>query len=272
MAHPKILKNGIWKTIIDNQVRDMADSFRTFHYPYDEEILSFADRHGILVIGETPFVGLNDRMYKEDILDKVKIGIEKMIDRDYNHPSIIMWSMANEPNVTTKEGEAFFKAMYETAKAKDVSRPITYVAYQEPEYNLGMKYYDLICVNKYYGWYLGSGQIDATLNELSECIDHFHNEANQLVIVAEFGADAIAGMHYDPPQMFTEEFQAEIIKKQYELIKTKDYVIGAHVWAFADFKTNQTISRVFLNRKGVFTRERHPKMAAHMLREIWRNE
>ena len=32
--------------------------------------------------------------------------------------------------------------------------------------------------------------------------------------------------------MFTEEFQAEIIKKQYELMRTKDYIIGTHVWAF----------------------------------------
>ena len=40
-------------------------------------------------------------------------------------------------------------------------------------------------------------------------------------------------------------------------------------WAFADFKANQNYSRVFYNRKGVFTRERDPKMSAHTLRKIW---
>ena len=36
-----------------------ANSFRTSHYPYAEEVLDFADRHGIVVIDETPAVGLN---------------------------------------------------------------------------------------------------------------------------------------------------------------------------------------------------------------------
>lgn len=247
-----------------------ANSFRTSHYPYDEQILSYADQNGILVIGETPFVGLNERMYTESILDKANGIIREMIDRDYNHPSVIMWSLANEPNAESDEAELFFKSMYETARDKDKSRPITYVAHLEPKNNRGMKYYDLICINKYYGWYLAPGQIDNTLDELSDCLDLFHIESGKGVIVAEFGADAIAGMHTDPPQMFSEEYQTEIIKKQYEVIKSKDYVMGAHVWAFAEFKTAQSISRIILNRKGVFTRDRQPKMAAHMLKKLWK--
>jgi beta-glucuronidase len=45
--------------------------------------------------------------------------------------------------------------------------------------------------------------------------------------------------------------------------------IGEQVWNFADFQTSQSIMRVQGNKKGVFTRERKPKMAAHMLRERW---
>ena len=36
-----------------------ANSFRTSHYPYAEEVLEYADRRGIVVIDETPAVGLN---------------------------------------------------------------------------------------------------------------------------------------------------------------------------------------------------------------------
>jgi beta-glucuronidase len=47
-------------------------------------------------------------------------------------------------------------------------------------------------------------------------------------------------------------------------------VIGAHVWNFADFKTSQNILRAGgLNHKGVFTRDRRPKLAAHTLRRRW---
>lgn len=69
--------------------------------------------------------------------------------------------------------------------------------------------------------------------------------------------------------MFSEEFQTEIIAAQYEEARRRPWVIGAHVWAFADFKTSQSFTRIVMNRKGVFTRDRQPKLAAHRLRELW---
>lgn len=246
-----------------------ANSFRTSHYPYDEQMMSYADRQGILVIDETPFVGFNDRMYTPEILAIANDRIRDLMERDYNHPSVIAWSLANEPTITTPEGEPFFKSMYDTAREIDPLRPITYVAHLEPENNQGFKYYDFVCINKYYGWYLGAGQIDTTLCELSDCLDRFYDAFGKPVMLSEFGADAIPGLHNMPPQMFSEEYQAEIIEKQYDLYRTKDYAMGTHVWAFADFKTNQTITRVMQNRKGVFTRDRKPKMAAHMIKKMW---
>lgn len=246
-----------------------ANSFRTSHYPYDEQMLDMADRNGILVIAETPFVGLNERMYRDDICDKALTVIEEMISRDKNHPSVVMWSLANEPNASSKEAEIFFKRMAECARGLDNSRPITYVAHLEPENNMGYKYYDMVCINKYYGWYLGPGQVDASLDEFKACLNRFYDAFKKPVLLAEFGADAIAGMHTDPPQMFSEEYQVEMVMKQYEAIKDMDFVVGAHVWAFADFRANQTTSRIILNRKGVFTREREPKMLAHVLKKEW---
>ncbi len=38
------------------------------------------------------------------------------------------------------------------------------------------------------------------------------------------------------------------------------------IWNFADFMTKQQYHRVAGNRKGVFTRQRQPKAAAHLLR------
>ena len=114
-----------------------ANSFRTSHYPYDERILEFADRNGILIIDETPFVGLSERMYTEPILEKAVSVIHELIERDKNHPSVVLWSLANEPNVNTPEGKRFFEVMAQTARALDPTRPITYVAHMEPENNLG---------------------------------------------------------------------------------------------------------------------------------------
>ena len=46
--------------------------------------------------------------------------------------------------------------------------------------------------------------------------------------------------------------------------------MGEHVWNFADFKTKEGIKRIRGNRKGVFTKDRHPKMVAHNLKEHWK--
>ena len=49
-----------------------------------------------------------------------------------------------------------------------------------------------------------------------------------------------------------------------------DAVVGEQVWNFADFTTTSGIMRVGGNKKGVFTRDRKPKMAAQMLQERWK--
>ena len=48
-----------------------------------------------------------------------------------------------------------------------------------------------------------------------------------------------------------------------------DFVVGEQLWNFADFATSQSLLRVQGNRKGVFTRDRKPKLAAHWFRRRW---
>ncbi|HBY65768.1 MAG TPA: beta-glucuronidase, partial [Acholeplasmataceae bacterium] len=77
------------------------------------------------------------------------------------------------------------------------------------------------------------------------------------------------GFHQLPSAMFSEEFQVEFLEEYTRIFKKLPYVIGEHVWNFADFQTKQGLQRFGGNKKGVFTRERQPKMAAHFLRKSW---
>jgi beta-glucuronidase len=73
--------------------------------------------------------------------------------------------------------------------------------------------------------------------------------------------------------MWSEEYQVEFLQYYLDVMDRKEYVIGTHVWNFADFQTGQGQSRAAsMNLKGVFTRAREPKMAAHMLRARWTGE
>ena len=72
--------------------------------------------------------------------------------------------------------------------------------------------------------------------------------------------------------MFSEEFQAEMLACYIAVLRTKPFVIGEQIWNLCDFKTGQSVRRVGgMNLKGVFTRDRRPKMAAHRLRQIWKD-
>jgi beta-glucuronidase len=71
--------------------------------------------------------------------------------------------------------------------------------------------------------------------------------------------------------MWTEEYQAELIERVLRVAGARAFVAGTHIWTFADFATAQADHRPgSLNYKGVFTRDRRPKLAARRLRELWR--
>ena len=250
-----------------------ANSFRTSHYPYSEEWLDLADRLGILVIDEAPHVGITRYHYNPGTQKIAEDNVRRMIDRDKNHPSVIMWSVANEPESNHPDAEGFFKVLYETAKKMDSTRPVVMVSMMdrpdERTRDVALKYFDIVCVNRYYGWYIYQGRIDEGLKALEEDVEELYRRHRKPIFVTEFGADAIAGFHYDPPQMFSEEYQAELVEKTIKLLMKKDYIVGTHVWAFADFKTPQNVRRPILNHKGVFTRDRQPKLVAHVLKKLW---
>lgn len=250
-----------------------GNSLRTTHYPYSEEFLQHTDKEGILVIGESPFVGFVKSHYKDSaIIDKAAKVLTRMVERDCCHPSIIAWSLANEPDSLDEGAGPFFKTLYDTVKGLDSSRPITFVNCVDPDKDTAMQHMDFVSLNRYYGWYEQAGRLDEGCEVLDKALDRCHERFGKPIIITEYGADAMAGVHTNPPELFSEEYQAEMLTRQYRIIKDKPYSIGAHVWALADFKTSQTPSRVVVNRKGMFTRERQPKLSAHRVKQLWDEE
>jgi beta-glucuronidase len=262
-----------------------GNSFRTSHYPYSEEAMMLADEYGLLVIDETPAVSLVF-MDPPDIqkarFDQLKQDIIDLVRRDKNHPCVIMWSLANEPLVkpfhTTdpeppggnETGLKFFSPLFDLTRQLDNTRPVTIVSVQGGSTDwqaLG----DVICTNSYLGWYALSGQLDLAEAALKKEIAGLHaRHPGKPIMYTEFGADAVAGMHAHPPEMWTEEYQADMVEMYIRVLETFPYIFGTHPWAFADFRTSQSIMRIgALNHKGVFTRDRRPKLAALRTQALW---
>ena len=247
------------------------------HYPYAEEMYQLCDREGIVVIDETPAVGIGagDKIdpYKTfHIREHHEQVLREMIARDKNHPCVVMWSMGNEPDTEHFPESAYdyWHSLYELTHSLDpADRPVTFVCCQNNyERDLVTRTMDVVCVNRYYGWYNLSGDLDAACYALNMELD-FWEKQNKPVMITEYGADAVAGIHESVPEMFSEEFQMEYYRRQNAEFDKRSFFIGEQVWNFADFATIQGCMRADGNKKGLFTRDRRPKMAAHYFKERW---
>ena len=253
-----------------------ANSFRTSHYPYAEEMYDLCDREGIVIIDETTAVGLNmggnGNPYACGTGEHHEQVIKDLIKRDKNHPCVVMWSLGNEPDLEHYPQEAYdyWHPLYELAHREDPQdRPVTLVCCQN-DYtkDITTRTMDVVCLNRYYGWYNLGGDLDAACNGWNMELD-FWAEQEKPVMLTEYGADAVAGIHQMVPGMFSEEYQDQYYERINCENDKRPFFIGEHIWNFADFVTVQGPMRVGGNRKGIFTRDRTPKLAAHGLRRRW---
>lgn len=250
-----------------------ANSIRTSHYPYSEEIMDLADEYGVLVIDEVPAVGMTSGLFKEEkINDNTKELhkelIRQLVARDKNHPCVVMYSVANEPGTDEPKSRPYFEDIFACARSV-TDLPITLVN-NSLDNQLCVDLCDVICVNRYYAWYTEEQDVSQIEEKLTVAIEHFRKLGGEKpLIVSEFGADTLEGNHSLPADMFTEEYQLEFVREYCKVFDSYDYCIGEHVWNFSDFKTAPCVWRVRGNRKGIFTRERQPKLVAHFFRDRW---
>ena len=269
-----------------------ANSFRTSHYPYSEEIYQMADREGFLIIDEVPAVGMFQSLMnfmeastgkqtaffeKETtpVLLKAHLrAIEEMITRDKNHPSVIAWSLLNEPETTNEAAVPYFKEVFDFANKLDMQkRPRTFALIMNslPDTCKCYQFSDIIALNRYYGWYMKGGYEICVAEELfrKEMNAWKEKKLNKPFIFTEYGADTLASEHKLPSVMWSQEYQDEYLKMTHEVFDSYDFIKGEQIWNFADFQTTEGIMRVNGNKKGVFTRQRQPKDIAYKLKERW---
>jgi beta-glucuronidase len=254
-----------------------ANAFRCVHYPYAEEVLFLADKQGVLVVDEVPAVGLSPLHITERTEAVHHQMLHEMYARDKNHSSVVLWCVANEPMIrgeapdtgqAVRAADAYFGRICATMKQLDRTRPVTLALHPSPCEPI-LRHCDIISLNRYHGWYYHPGRIDRACAALDQDLEACRRAFGRAILVSEFGADTMAGLHAEPPELFTEEYQADLLMRQMDVIESKPYTVGELIWGFSDFKTAQHYSRVVLNRKGLFTRDREPKMAARIVRQRW---
>ncbi|NLW12923.1 MAG: beta-glucuronidase [Trueperella sp.] len=266
-----------------------ANSFRTSHYPYAEEVMDYADEQGFVVIDETPAVGLNMSIgggifgdqgfetFSEDTANHETQEthaneIRDLIARDKNHPCVVMWSIANEPETHTDASREYFKPLAQVARDADSTRPVGYVnvMISTPDVEKITDLFDVIMLNRYYGWYIKTGNnADGELSLRRELDQWVAQYPGKPIIFTEYGPDTLNGLKDYFRRPWSEEFQEDNIGMFHKVFDDYPEIVGEQMWNFADFQTTPGIMRVGGNKKGMFTRDRLPKANAYAVRERW---
>lgn len=268
-----------------------ANSFRTAHYPYSEEMMRLSDRMGFLVIDEVPAVGLfanftaaldlvgggkNSLKTWEfyETMENHKLVLRELVARDKNHACVVLWSVANEPDGAGEGADKYFEPLVKYVKELDPQkRPTTVVNIMmaTPERDLISPYIDVLCLNRYFGWYVNHGDIEgARVGLRNELLKWQEKYPDKPIIMSEYGADTLPGYHSNWDVPYTEEYQERFHQMNHEVFDEVKNFVGEHVWNFADFETNSyTLIRIQGNHKGLFTRDRNPKSIVKLFRNRW---
>lgn len=122
-----------------------------------------------------------------------------------------------------------------------------------------MEYLDIIGNNEYYGWY------DPNFDDLLTILDN--TNLQKPVIITEFGAGAKAGNHSTKESMWSEEYQADLYRKQFNTIAQSPFIRGLTPWIFFDFRAPRRLNKYQegFNRKGLISEDRKTKKLAYFV-------
>jgi beta-glucuronidase len=265
-----------------------ANSFRTSHYPYSEDVVDYADRQGIVIIDETAAVGLNmglgggifgaqgyQTFSPETVNDATReVHAQAIRELPRQEPSKRRAMEHRERAGIRHRGSR--EVLPATVRRRPPSRPDSPGGFVNvmlaPHGKCRVSQFgDVLMLNRYYGWYVNAGDLPAAELAWEGEVKGWASEGKP-IIITENGADTYPGLHSLVASPWTEEYQVEYLEMNHRVFDRIDAVVGEQVWNFADFTTTSGIMRVGGNKKGVFTRDRQPKAAAYALRRRWRKD
>jgi len=251
-----------------------CNSIRGSHYPQSAYWLDLLDERGIVFWSEIPLWQYHvQHMTNPLVRDRAMKMLDEMIEYNYHHPSILFWSVHNECDTNTEEGLQFTTMLTDRVRELDDSRLVTYATHHALD-DRTLALFDVIGINKYYGWY------DGEVEQFAQFMQDYHAYAESVdaghipVILAEFGGAGLYGdTSWEERRMFSEDYQAFILKEALTIFREDSNIVGTYIWQFADIRSEtrsfRDRARSF-NNKGLVNEYRKPKLAYREVRGVYR--
>jgi beta-galactosidase len=282
-----------WALTPEDHAEDMAimaemgvNTVRHAHYQHAQEWSAAADRAGMVVKAELPFVhqsAFDPSDPSPELVANARQQLLELIRQNYNHPSIMLWSVGNEIDIGAAimalqkgakgppaKSRDMLIELNALAKREDPSRPTAYAdCCEDTRSPLSLPgaqplndVTDVIGLNRYFGWYYGKPS-DAA-RALAGMRAKYPNGAMALT---EYGAGGALSQHTDNPlggpvnangRPHPEEFQALVHEETWKALSKLDFLAGTWIWNMFDFaSTSREEGEAYdLNDKGLVSYDR----------------
>ena len=275
------------------QIKEMGANFvRLAHYPQDPEVYKACNELGLLVWDELPWCrgGLGNEVWQAN----TKNMLSEIINQNYNHPSIIIWSLGNEiywlPDFkkgdNRKNINTYLKELNDYAHQLDPTRKTAIRKYYE-----GADIVDVFSPSIWSGWYSGSYKsYQKAIDQYKKTYPHF--------LHAEYGGSSHLGRHTENPITgegkiqsdgweeaivqtdvaniaqigdWSENYIVDLFDWHLRISENDSTFVGNIQWAFKDFGTplrpNNAIP--YMNQKGLVDRAGNLKDAYYVFKSYW---
>jgi beta-glucuronidase len=228
--------------LIEKDFRLMKEAGMEFqrltHYTPSEYFYDLADKYGMLIVSEAGNWQLTpNQMDNDSMRVKFRSQFREMAERDWNHPSIIAYSVGNEYSSDLPAGQRWTKDMIAFARELDGTRLYTFATmrlnamFKNPE-DEASQYVDFICTNTY--------------GNHAKVLDHIHaTYPGKPILISEWGTradnkvESWQGKNTSDNNNFNEgeTNQARHVSEVNAELRKRPYVIGASWWTYNDYQS-----------------------------------
>lgn len=247
-----------------------TNAMRLAHYPQATYFYDLADKHGLVVWAEIPFIGPGGYaeqgyVHQDSFEANGRLQLQELIRQHFNHPAICMWGLYNELKTEGDSPEAYVADLNELAHQEDPTRPTVAASFLGDNNPLS-KHSDLIAWNKYYGWYGGS------FSDMGVWADRVHSQFPEYKIaISEYGAGA--SIYHQQEEIkagsasgwwHPENWQTAYHMGNWKAINERPFLWGSFIWNMFDFGAAHRTEgdRPGINDKGLVTFDRKVKKDA----------
>jgi beta-glucuronidase len=208
------------------------------HYPLPPQIQEMADRLGMLIWSEVPVYQIADQyLGSPSWRTRAYSLLQQNILANENHPSVMLWSIANELATPVTANEAgYIAGAAALARKLDPTRPVGMAISDWPGVPCQAAYAPLnvIGFNDYFGWFDAGGGGTDDRDQLGPFLDTLRGcYPTQAIMITEFGFEA--NRHGPLEERGTYEFQSDAAAYHLGVFATKSWLSGAMYFALQDF-------------------------------------